>query len=459
MRDPVSSEHWLQYLWEHRLYSQDRLRTADGQSVTVVSSGVLNYDSGPDFTDALIRIGTILFRGDVEVHVHANEWVAHRHHLDARYNAVILHVALRAGALPTLTASGRELPLLLLPPTPQSPCSENPPFSPSRTEPSLLHCPSTPIADPHALVRRFSLLGLQRLERKVVRLEGRLFDLAADSTTSGAHTTRALWEQLLYEGIVEGLGYAKNRDPFRRLARTVMLGDLHRVGLHDHEGIMAALFGAAGLLPSPRHIPEDESRRYVRRLRCRWKELRPNFKASPMDETAWKVFRLRPANLPIARLASLVFLLPELFGPGETQKIVSLFRQPVGSCGVGLFSLWRKFAVRPDEFWTHHLYFGAPRHPYGIALGRQRINDILVNTLFPWLLLYSRKFRQTDIEQSALLTYRTFPPLQRNRVTHQVERFLTRFPLATAQLHQGALEWVRRFCSQQRCVLCPLAHS
>ena len=456
MHGPVSSEQWLKHLWEHRLYNPEGLRTADGQSVAILSPGAPNFDSGPDFTGALIQIGPVLFRGDVEVHVHANEWVAHRHHIDPRYNGVILHVAVRAGTYPALTASRRELPLLLLPPVPHASRSSAATVSLSRSEPPPLHCPSIPASDARALVRRLSLLGLQRLERKVVRMEKRFFDLVAEVGMFGAERSPVLWEQVLYEGIAEGLGYGKNRIPFRHLARTMTLADLRRIGLHDQEGIMAALFGAAGLLPSPGSIHEPESRQYVRRLRRRWKNLASSLQAPPMDETAWKVFRLRPANLPTARLASLAFLLPQLFGPRGTAEMVSLFRH--AGDPPPLFTVRKRFAVRPDDFWTRHLYFGAPQHSRGIALGQHRLDDIIVNTVLPWLLLYSRKFHQTRIEQNALLTYRTFPSLQRNRITYQVERLLTHFPLAAAQLHQGALEWTERFCSQQRCAACPLAH-
>jgi hypothetical protein len=458
MHDTVFSEQWLQHLWEHRLYNPRVLRTVDGDPITVLFPGVPNYDSGPDFHDALVRIGTILFRGDVEMHVHANEWAAHRHHLDGRYNAVILHVAFRTGVIPALTASRRELPLLLLSPSSPAPDADRLSSSASQAEPPVLHCQPPPITDRPALLRRFSLLGLERMERKVVRLGGRLSDLRAENDARNADTLRGVWEQLLYEGILEGLGYAKNREPFLRLSRILTLADLRRIGLDDHEGIMAALFGTAGLLPPPRNVPEAESRRYLRRLRHRWKKL-PALHIRAMHETAWQFFRLRPVNLPTARLASLACILPELFGPGRIREIVSLFRQSGESSSELLFRVRERFAVHPDGFWAHHLYFGTPQHQLGIALGRQRIDDIIVNAILPWLFLYARNFRQTDIEQRALLAYRTFPPLQRNRITYQVEHLLAHFPLATAQLHQGALEWVRRYCTQHRCVLCPLAHS
>jgi hypothetical protein len=452
MHGPVLSEHDLRYLWEHRLYSPEGLRTADGEPVTVISPGSPNYDSGPDFADALIRIGGLLFRGDVEVHVHAGDWVAHRHHLDTRYNGVILHVALRTGAVPALTASNRELPLLLLP-TPLR-AQHAGALPPPHAEPPPLHCPGTPRADGRALVRRLSHLGLQRLEEKRLRLERRLVELAAASGLTGIPRSRELWEQVLYEGVAEGLGYSKNREPFRSLARNVTLADLRRVGLDDREGIMAALFGAASLLPSPRRITEAESRHTVRRLRARWKELPLDVRT--LDETEWKAFHLRPANLPTARLASLAFLLPQLFGPGATQQLVSLFHREDESCASRLREMRQRFTIHPDEFWSRHLYFGTPQHSHGIAIGLSRSDDIIVNTLLPWILLYAGKFQQPRIEQNVLLTYRTFPPLQRNRVTFQVERLLTRYPLASAQLHQGALEWERRYCRRGCCTLCPI---
>ncbi len=451
------SELWLRQFWERRSEDCRDLRTASGESVRILSRGTPNYDSGPDFREALIRIGGVLFRGDVEVHIHASDWVAHRHHLDARYNSVILHVACHAGSIPAFTASGRELPLLLLPPQAQTPIPGTGRLLPTCAEPPAVHCHLPHACEGRALVRRLSRLGMERMGRKVLRLEHRLSDLLAEISFGGTDAQDAPWEQLLYEGILEGLGYSKNRPPFLRLARVLELADLRRIGLNDREGILAALFGAAGLLPQSRFLEEAESRCYVRRLRRRWRELQTGLRIPAMHETEWKFFRLRPANLPTARLASFAFLLPHLFGPGRTGEVLSLFCGHEESCGARLLHLRERFLFRPDEFWAHHLYFGTPQHTCGIALGRHRVDDIIVNTVLPWLLLYAGTFCFSDIEQNALMMYRTFPPLQRNRITWQVERSLMRFPLASALLHQGALEWVGQFCSRHRCALCPLA--
>ena len=37
---------------------------------------------------------------------------------------------------------------------------------------------------------------------------------------------REHWDQILYEGLMDGLGYSKNREPFVRLSRNVTLQEI-----------------------------------------------------------------------------------------------------------------------------------------------------------------------------------------------------------------------------------------
>ena len=48
--------------------------------------------SGPDITDAQIRIGDILWTGNVELHTKSSHWLLHKHHLDHAYDNIIMHV-------------------------------------------------------------------------------------------------------------------------------------------------------------------------------------------------------------------------------------------------------------------------------------------------------------------------------------------------------------------------------
>ena len=89
---PRIPEEMLHALWKqlHRLPGQ--LVTTEGLPVEIVHPGQHNHDAGPDFRNATLRIGDIVWAGDVEMHVQASDWNRHSHQTDPAYNAVVLHV-------------------------------------------------------------------------------------------------------------------------------------------------------------------------------------------------------------------------------------------------------------------------------------------------------------------------------------------------------------------------------
>ena len=52
------NEDLLQFIWEHQLYHQKDLHTEEGQPVVIIKQGFLNTNSGPDFEQAQVKIGT-----------------------------------------------------------------------------------------------------------------------------------------------------------------------------------------------------------------------------------------------------------------------------------------------------------------------------------------------------------------------------------------------------------------
>ena len=77
-------ENIVQYVWQHRLYSGQQLRTIEGDSVEVLYQGDLNRNAGPDFFNARLRIAGTLWAGNVEVHTRSDDWYAHGHHTESR---------------------------------------------------------------------------------------------------------------------------------------------------------------------------------------------------------------------------------------------------------------------------------------------------------------------------------------------------------------------------------------
>ena len=108
-------EKLLQQIWGRGDFDLAHAVATDGRPVHVIHPGRWNQLGGPDFKGARLSIGGVNLIGDVEVHLHAADWAAHRHGFDPAYDDVVLHVVLfPTEDLATRGVEGREIPLLVL---------------------------------------------------------------------------------------------------------------------------------------------------------------------------------------------------------------------------------------------------------------------------------------------------------------------------------------------------------
>lgn len=396
---------------------------------------------------------------------------------------MILHVVFTADAAtpPATTASGRRIPLLILRPFMDSrlPVAETG-DSCLRASP-LLPCAPFNDAVPADLIRSWlHALARERLELRIRTLHERLHELI-DETRSAVrepfaryqgdpgeipspraeytrreYATRSVWEQLLYESLLEAMGYRNNRGPFRSLARSVRLETLRRFDLRDTPAMQAILFGAAGLLPVPRTLAGKENRAAVRALRRRWREIRPSLRIALLHEGDWRFFRLRLSNFPTARIASFTCCLPALFGPESFRDLIALFSAEPPfprALRAGIVALFR---FTPDAYWSHHRHFRSAGTGGGITIGRERIADCTVNVLIPFVMLYARVFSNHRVRRCADALLAALPAPRWNAVTRTVrtELLKDRVRLTTAGEHQGALQLHRFYCTRGRCGEC-----
>jgi hypothetical protein len=111
--DCTLNEHYLHYLWRTKRLPFHQLRLSDGASFQLISSGTHNtFESGPDFSCALVKMNGIVWAGNVEIHLRSSDWFVHGHHHDPAYNNVILHVVLIHDK--DVIVHGRVLPTLEL---------------------------------------------------------------------------------------------------------------------------------------------------------------------------------------------------------------------------------------------------------------------------------------------------------------------------------------------------------
>ena len=359
------SERHLQCLWADGRLRPAGLRDATGAAIEVVSPGRWNLEAGPDFLDAVLKVGRRIVRGDVEIHIRPGDWNAHRHSEDPRYADVVLHVTWfppqGAGAPPhILSLSLREpvsansrfsfdaidlaaYPHAVLPDTPR-PCGE------------ILAGAAQ--AEVKAVLES---AGMSRLRRKALRMTLRL-------QTTGSRA------QVFYEEFMAALGYKPNAEPMRAVARLAPLERLAACGGFTER--FALLLGLAGLLPNP-----SSARRNAAEARELWDVAWKLGTTDAADKPVWKLGATRPANHPRRRLAvaAALFAAPDALlgtlGDIPQQDAKAWFEQAADAIRAALAQA--RSAV--PEPWRD-----------AIDLGGERINTILTNVAVPLLMAENR---------------------------------------------------------------------
>ena len=289
-REPNASfagdEQVLQLIWQMQAFEGAALVLVDGTPVEVIEPGRWNHADGPDFCDAVLLIGGALQRGNVEVHVRPTDWDAHQHTPNPAYGGVILHVTWFASP-PAKTLPTR-VPHLALERILPSYAAVQAALQKREGEATgLIHpCLQTYQQAPLELDRVLVAAGYHRLLAKTYRFVEQAE--AADTA------------QVFYESLMTTMGYRRNTEPFKRLAKEVTLKALEPFSSKARFAVLARI---AGLL--------KETQRDLWDL---WWEsgLQPSVQPYQWDFTG-----LRPQNHPLKRLAGCVGVLhhlPKLLG-------------------------------------------------------------------------------------------------------------------------------------------------
>lgn len=373
---PYSERH-LQCVWYDNVWRPAALTTSHGEQVTVEDPGRWNLEAGPDFIDALLRVGPgqRRLRGDVEIHVRPADWHRHDHRADLRYSRVIAHITYFPGAM----APG-ELPAGALQIALRDGLKGMPSFSFDSIDITAypyanLAAETAPCAE---MLRKWpaddctQLLiaaGHERLRVKAERL-------AADIREYGS-------EQVLYEGVLVALGYKHNRIPFRELSRRLPVEALHSAAEGEAERAYALLLGIGSLLPqkvSPRW--DTETRDFVRRLWDYWWKASSRWEHLVMSKSAWRLAGLRPQNHPVRRLAAAAALFSREQRLSAELAAVET-DTPAAWSGKASSSL---AACAHMPYWRRRLTFGGRIQKHEVRLiGTRRLASILSNVVLPFL--------------------------------------------------------------------------
>jgi hypothetical protein len=495
-------ERFLRQLWMNQKFSALKLRTTDNQPIEIISTGKTNTDAGPDYANAIIRINGVVYRGDVEIHQRSDDWFGHGHHKDPKYNTVILHVVFNSDPeiSSTLTKSKRLIPILSLEKQLDSPLRsvwEKMILDERAERLQTLKCYLQNKDVEESIIRKWlNKLSIERMELKVRRFEERIkelidedclqikeppprygdvpfginpeeFPLPAQKYSVSDFRKINYWDQILYEGMMEALGYSKNQESFLRLARSVRLKSISDIFINpcpeDREDIIESmLFGAADLLPVPKKDMDSESKKYIRFLKLIRKRYSLSFKNKSLTSSDWQFFRLRPDNFPTVRIAAAACLIKKNSEKGLLKPIVKIIKNNEIESREKYRMIQTIFLIPADRFWKSHYRFGENANKEIMTLiGKNRADDIILNAVVPILMLYARIFKDKEVRQSVIKLFEISPPSAENTITKTITQQIIRekFKLEAAMLQQGAIQLYKFYCVEGKCSECQIGRS
>ena len=425
-------EDALQEFWD-TITPGSVLDLSSGGKCTILTPGIRNKGKGPDFMDAVIRIGDSERRGDVELHRKTSDWHVHGHSSDPAYGNVILHAVDLDDTTPGNVAFLPDIPIACLP----DPADYIP-------EGKRIYCARWLASMSETQIHDFLTdAGLQRLREKADGILVEMIRRGADCAF------RAKFMDLI--------GVPDARNAFRELEK--------RIERYDDDTFSqfpeAIIWGESGLLPDP--AAEDLSSDALELVRSLWNDfwqIRPDYIP---EEIAFPVSS-RPQNSPERRIA-LISLFFNAHYPDVMDKIASAFFADEGEGGLQWMNSLRELFQLEDPFWYYHSSYRTEAwQNQCVLVGGSRFQLLLTDLLMPALHAY---FRLTERERYIPLVedlYCTIPRNQTNRILKTMINYCCNGNekiVSSAAEQQGLIHIYRSFCSPLafQCIKCPLRHS
>jgi hypothetical protein len=416
-------EEILQYIWKFQYYNHTEMRCTNGDELSVIHPGIHNYNQGPDFADAKIRINDTLWAGNVEIHINSSDWNRHNHSSDKNYNNIILHVVwnhdqeIKDGnknPLPTLELQTRVSKLLL---DRYSQLMENPSFIP---------CEKLEI--------NMSGLGLASWKQ---RLAAERLLLKSDHIFNILQQTNFHWEETFWWLIAANFGLKVNSGVLKKIAQSLPLALLakHKNSIIQIE---ALLLGQAGLLE--KHFEE----KYPAMLKKEYEFYRKKYKLHPVDESL-HFLRMRPANFPTIRLAQLAMLIH------NSEHLFSKIKETASAK-----DLKTMFDVQANDYWHYHYIFDEKSAFKIKKLGRPMVENILINTVVPIVFCYGLHHDDELYKEKAIKWLEEISP-EKNYITKGFESI--GYSNKNAFDSQAFIQLKNHYCDHKLCLECTIGNS
>lgn len=417
------NEDFLRYVWKFRRFSSIPMETSCGKSLEIINPGIENFDAGPDFTNARIRIDGTLWAGNIELHVKSSDWFRHSHHQNKAYNNIILHVVYQYDTqvhrengelIPTLELEPLIIPKML---EKFKLLQQNSYWIPCQNQLKEVKGETLPFW--------FERLAIQRLERKAEDIESLVTYYNGD------------WEQAFFVMLGRAFGFGVNSQAFEMLNKSLSFNTLlrHRDTISHLEAFM---FGQSGLLELQPFDP------YVKFLQREYDHLAAKYQLKPMLHQQWKLLRLRPVNFPTLRMSQLAVLIHEkgrLFDAvlkcAKTEELFELFE------------------AKTTPYWESHYVFGKTTGKKPKTLGKDAALSVLINAAIPFLFVYGKMRNLPEIQERAI-DFLNQLPAEKNAIVNKFGQLGCK--ATNALRSQAMLQLKHHYCDLKKCLSCQIGN-
>lgn len=415
------TESFLHYVWKNKIFRFLDLKTTDNEDLKIIHPGFPHQDAGPDFKQAIIKIGAITWAGDVEIHVNSSDWIKHKHQFDPKYQSVALHVVYNNDCI--INRSDREhistlelksyIPIKVIEEYQKLSLSNN-----------LLPCKAEVKNFPALQFSSFlSGIAVDRLLGK----QNSIFEILRNCSGD--------WNETFFRLLGVNFGFKTNAPAFDLLGKSIPYKILCNHA-NNRLQLYSIIFGQAGMLEE--ELDDD----YYIQLQDEYRFLRYKYDLIPIHKKNWNYLRLRPSNFPCIRLAQFSEIIY------NTTDVLNKY------LFTGEFdSLLNAFKREPHEYWKTHYHFGKCTTEHPVNLGKKTENLIFINTLIPLLFAFGTFSGEDKIQEKAIGLLENID-FEENMTTQCYKS--AGFPAGNALYSQAILELHQHYCLKKKCLDCAL---
>lgn len=413
-------EDFLHYLWKYKNFTITNLKTTSGDKLSIIHSGYILDQAGPDFFNAQLVIADQKWAGNVEIHLQSSDWYLHRHELDTAYDNVILHVVWEHD-VEIYRADNSEIPVLELKSYVSPSIVNN--YQNLLTPKSWIFCEKQLQEFPSFILNNWlERLFFERLERKSKPILDLLHQMNFD------------WESVLFQFLAKNFGLNTNGDTFFAIAKAIPFS-IFRKESFELENLEALLFGTAGLLDF------DHEDSYAKDLKFRYDYLSHKYQLKKPLIPPVQFFKLRPDNFPTIRLAqwaALYYRNQNLFS-----KLIRIRSIP---------EIDTYCQVVTSEYWFSHYQLDKLSPYKKKMISKSFTNLVIINTIVPFQFAYA-KSQGKEITEDLIQLVQGIAS-EKNVI---VDKFKAAgIVVKNAYESQSLLELKNEYCNKSKCLDCAI---